>query len=130
MKCVLWLSKYRSSIAARLQMLFVKYCCFFSWRRVILPMAPLLCYISLSAHSVGSLFFAVFPNAAAGDLPFCNSPPLILTHTGGRPFLLNCIANSNLEWLHLYEFIFHALFLLLSSTQSDTAAGITFQGGH
>ena len=87
MKCVFWLVKYRSSIAARLQMLFVKNCCFFSWRRVILPMAPLLYYISLSAHSAGSLFFAVFTNAAAGDLPFCNSPPLILTHTGGRSSL-------------------------------------------
>ena len=28
MKCVLWLVKYKSSIAARLQMLVVKYCCF------------------------------------------------------------------------------------------------------
>ena len=35
---------------------------------------------SFSAHFAVSLFFAVFPNAAAGDLPFCNSP-LILAHT-------------------------------------------------
>ena len=76
--------------------------------------------LSSGAQFAVSLFFAVFPNAAAGDLPFCNSP-LILTHTV-LPVLLNCIANYNLEWLkwlHLYEFIFHAPFsaplLLLNS---------------
>ena len=36
--------------------------------------------LSFGAQFAVSLFFAVFPNAAAGDLPFCNSP-LILAHT-------------------------------------------------
>ena len=99
-------------------------------------MAPLLYYISFSAHSAGSLFFAVFPNAAAGDLPFCNSPLLILTHTGVRSSL-TALPTPTLSGSIFMNSFFTPLFLLLSppllsSTQSDTAAGITFQGegGH
>ena len=87
-------------------------------RRSILPIH---CSCSAFSHSAASASALILPFRYF--LPSSLMPPrgicLFATlrsfsHTDDRgrprPFLLNCIANSNLEWLHLYEFIFHAPF--------------------
>ena len=96
-------------------------------RRSILPIH--CCAFSHSAASASALilpFRYFLPSSLMPPRGICLFATLrSFSHTDDRgrprPFLLNCIANSNLEWLHLYEFIFHApfsaplLLLLLNS---------------